>query len=147
MKLPPASWVASSTLPILSSRASTLNPVRSMFGGVATVKVHISIVAIPHLPSRLCLVRFLALSGSRSPTPEGSSQTRARNSSFVRHFKQFHDRRPVSGGRGEAQLLACEQRPEARPRDRIRVPGVDLAPDGDELFGLDDSGLELLVRG
>src|SRR5256884_3327309 len=47
MKLPPTSWVASSTLPIFPSRASTLNPFKSMFGGVATAKVHVSMVAIP----------------------------------------------------------------------------------------------------
>src|SRR5947207_1518207 len=50
-KLPPAQWVASSTSPTLPSRASTLNPLRSTFGGVAIVNVHISIVAITTTPS------------------------------------------------------------------------------------------------
>src|SRR6476620_2361343 len=46
MKLPPASLVASSTLPMSPSVASTLKPLRSMFGAVCVLNVHISMVAI-----------------------------------------------------------------------------------------------------
>src|ERR1044072_5567858 len=55
-KLLPTSFVASSTLPMSPSIASTLKPVRSMVGGVSIVYVHISTVAIYCTPS---LVSFL----------------------------------------------------------------------------------------
>src|SRR5580765_1992988 len=50
MKLPPASLVDSSTLPMLPSSASTLKPVKSSDGAVLVLYVQISAIVICLIP-------------------------------------------------------------------------------------------------
>src|SRR3954464_9750881 len=75
MKLLPISFVASSTLPMSPSVASTLKPDRSRLGGVWTVNVHISTVAMLHLLE----ARWPRSLGYRLPLDAGAKREKHAN--------------------------------------------------------------------
>src|SRR5215216_5404002 len=114
-KLPPASYVASSTLPIPPSRASTLNPVRSLCVDIPSRNVQMSMRVAIRPPSGWSTIPYPSSPGdnplpSEPPRRHVERATGEPNRAGRARRARHGDLHPVPAAGGEAAAREDDER-------------------------------------